>query len=151
MPQDDPQPSNNHVKSDLLRWILICCGWLSIVAGVVGLFLPLVPSVPFLLLAVACFARSSERFHTWLIDHNYLGPLVRDYLNSGCIPLRTKRIAIGMVWISFPASAFLFAPAVWLKVVLLASAAGITLYLLRLPTIPPVENGKETNENGDLP
>jgi len=141
MLQDNPGPASNHVKSDLLRWILFCCGWLSIAVGVVGIFLPLVPTVPFLLLAAACFARSSVRFHTWLIEHNYLGPLVRDYLSSGCIPVRTKRIAIGMVWITVPVSAFLFAPVLWLKIVLIALAAGITMYLLLLPTTPPVDTG----------
>lgn len=140
-------PPNNHVKSDFLRWILICCGWFSILAGVVGIFLPLVPTVPFLLLAAVCFGRSSERFHTWLIEHNHLGPLIRDYLNGGGIPLRAKRIAISMVWVSFPASAFMFVPVVWAKILLIAVAAGITLYLLRLPTMPPEEKGSELNDN----
>jgi len=149
MPQDNPGPTKKHVKSDLLRWILICCGWFSIVAGVVGIFLPLLPTVPFLLLAAACFARSSERFHGWLVEHDHLGPLVRDYLNGGGIPLRVKRMAIGMVWISFPASAFLFVSVVWLKIALLAIAAGITLYLLLLPTIPPVEKRSQTYKDRD--
>jgi uncharacterized protein len=139
MPQNNPGPGNNHVKSDLLRWILICCGWICIVAGVIGIFLPLVPTVPFLLLAVACFARSSERFHSWLVEHNYLGPLVRDYLNGTGIPLRAKRIAIGMTWVSLPASTFLFAQVLWLKVLLMTIAVGITLYLLFLPTSPEEE------------
>ena len=134
MPQNNPEPDSNHVKSDILRWILICCGWVSIVAGVIGIFLPLVPTVPFLLLAVACFARSSVRFHSWLVDHTHLGPLLRDYLKGKGIPLRAKRLAIGMVWVSFPASTFLFAQALWLKVLLMAVAAGITLYLLSLPS-----------------
>ena len=79
---NNPEPSDNHVKSDLLRWILICCGWCCIAAGVVGIFVPLLPTVPFLLLAAACFARSSERFHSWLLEHSHLGPLVRDYLHQ---------------------------------------------------------------------
>ena len=148
MPHKNPVPKNKLVKSELLRWVLICFGWVSIVGGVLGIFLPLVPTIPFLLLAVACFARSSERFHTWLVEHNHLGPLVRGYLNGGGIPLRAKQVAIGMVWVSFPASAFLFVPAVWAKIVLLTIATGITLYLLGLPTIPPVERGTETNGDG---
>ena len=139
MPQNNPGPGNNHVKSDLLRWILICCGWISIVAGVIGIFLPLVPTVPFLLLAVACFARSSERFHSWLVEHNHLGPLVRDYLNGTGIPRRAKRTAIGMIWVTLPASTFLFAQVLWLKVLLMTIAVGITLYLLFLPTSPEEE------------
>lgn len=124
------------VKNDLLRWILIVCGWLAIAGGIVGIFLPLMPTVPLLLLAAACFARSSERFHTWLVEHDHLGPLIRDYLKNGAIPVRAKRMAIGMIWISFPASAFLFVQALWLRVLLIAIAAGVTLYLLKLPTMP---------------
>ena len=134
------------VKNDFLRWILICCGWVSIVAGVIGLFLPLVPTIPFLLLAVACFARSSERCHTWLVQHNHLGPLIRDYLHGRGIPLRAKQMAIGMVWISFPTSAFLFVPVVWAKVALIAVAGAVTLYLLSMPTAPPVAKVLQADE-----
>jgi uncharacterized membrane protein YbaN (DUF454 family) len=144
------RPPHNHVKNDILRWILICCGWLAIVGGVVGIFLPLMPTVPLLLLAAACFARSSVRFHTWLIEHDQLGPLIRDYLQSGGIPLRVKSLAIGMVWVSFPVSAFLFVQVVWLKIVLLAIAAGVTFYLLSLPTIKPDEKGGPSDENSAL-
>jgi hypothetical protein len=149
MPQNNRIRPDKHVDNHILRWILICCGCFSVVAGVVGIFLPLLPTVPFLLLAAACFARSSERFHTWLVQHNQLGPLIRDYLNGGGIPLRAKRIALGMVWISFPASAFLFVQVVWLKVVLMAVAAGISFYLICLPTISPDEKGSSTNEGRD--
>lgn len=145
MPYNNQKPSRKHVTNDILRWILICCGWLSIVGGVIGIILPLVPTVPLLLLAAACFARSSERFHTWLVEHNHLGPLIRDYLNSGGIPLKVKRMAIGMIWVSFPASAFLFVQVMWLRILLLVIAAGVTLYLLSLTTIPPVEKGGSTN------
>jgi len=137
MVRDKMGSSDRHIKNNVLRWILFCCGWFSLAAGVVGIFLPLLPTVPFLLLAAACFARSSVRFHTWLIDHTYLGPLVRDYLKDGCIPVRAKRVAICMVWISFPASAILFVHVLWVKIVLLSIALAITLYLLRLPTSPP--------------
>jgi uncharacterized membrane protein YbaN (DUF454 family) len=126
--------NKNHVKSAFLRWVLIVCGWVFTIGGVAGIFLPLVPTVPFLLLAVACFARSSVRFHTWLVEHNHLGPLLRDYLKGAGIPLRAKRAAICMVWVSFPASTLLFAQALWLKLLLIATAVAITLYLLSLPT-----------------
>jgi len=133
----------DHVKSDFLRWMLICIGWIAIAGGVVGIFLPLVPTVPFLLLAVICFSKSSVRFHSWLIEHNHLGPLVRDYLAGGGMPLRAKQMAIGMVWISFPASAFLIVHAMWIKVLLLVIAAGVTLYLLYLPTSRPADKDRK--------
>lgn len=128
------ESTNKHVKNVFLRWILISCGWLAVAGGVIGIFLPLLPTVPFLLLAVACFARSSERFHRWLVEHNHLGPLLRDYLRGAGMPLRAKAIAIGMVWVSFPATTILFARDFWLKTVLIAVAVGVTLYLLSLPT-----------------
>lgn len=128
------ESTNKHVKNAFLRWILISCGWLAVAGGVIGIFLPLLPTVPFLLLAVACFARSSERFHRWLVEHNHLGPLLRDYLRGAGMPLRAKTIAIGMVWVSFSATTMLFARDFWLKIVLIAVAVGVTLYLLSLPT-----------------
>ena len=127
---------DNHPRSYVTRMILIAIGWLSIVAGVIGLFLPLVPTVPLLLLAAACFARSSERFHRWLVEHDHLGPLVRDYLQGGGIPLRAKVTAIGMVWVSVPISAFFFVSILWVRVMLMVIATGITLYLLSLPSLP---------------
>lgn len=149
MPQNNQIRAGKHVNNNILRWVLICCGCFSVVAGVVGIFLPLLPTVPFLLLAAACFARSSERFHTWLVQHNQLGPMIRDYLNGGGIPLRAKRIALGMVWLSFPTSAFLFVQVVWLKVVLMVAAVGISLYLISLPTISGMEKDGSANEDRD--
>jgi uncharacterized membrane protein YbaN (DUF454 family) len=128
------ESTNKHVKNAFLRWILISCGWLAVAGGVIGIFLPLLPTVPFLLLAVACFARSSERFHRWLVEHNHLGPLLRDYLRGAGMPLRAKAIAIGMVWVSFSSTTMLFARDFWLKTLLIAVAVGVTLYLLSLPT-----------------
>jgi uncharacterized membrane protein YbaN (DUF454 family) len=135
MPGHSPDNGDNRrqVRNPLVRLILIACGWLAIVAGVVGIFLPLLPTVPFLLLAAACFARSSTRFHRWLLDHNHLGPPVRAWLEGGGIPLRVKQLAIGMIWVSIPTSTFLFVRQFWLQLLLLAVAGGVTLYLLSLP------------------
>lgn len=148
MTRNAPGPTNNYAKSDLVRWVLIGCGWASVVAGAIGVVLPLVPTIPFLLLAAACFARSSERFHTWLVEHNHLGPLVRHYRHGDGIPPKAKGMAIGMVWVSFPASAFLLVPVVWVRIVLMAVAIAVTLYLLGLPTSRPGEMGSENGRNG---
>jgi uncharacterized membrane protein YbaN (DUF454 family) len=113
---------------------MICVGCICVAAGVVGLFLPLMPTVPLLLLAAFCFARSSERFHIWLLEHNHLGPLIRDYLAGSGIPDRARWTAIGMIAVSFSASIFFFANRVWLRLLLVAIAVAITIYLLRLPS-----------------
>ena len=124
-----------HARSVVIRWLLIGAGWLLVVAGVVGIFLPLLPTVPFLLLAAACFARSSSRFHSWLVEHAHLGPLVKDYLDGGGIPLRAKKIAIALLWLSMLSTIIFFANALWLKLLLIFTAVAVTVYLIRLPTL----------------
>lgn len=124
-----------HVNNRLLRWLLIIVGLVSTGLGIIGIFVPLLPTTPFLLLAAACFARSSERFHSWLVNHNRLGPMIRGYLDGSGIPLRAKRIAIALVWLTLPPSALLLVPPVWAKTLLVLLAISITWYLLRLPTL----------------
>ncbi len=124
------------VKNEVLRLILIGVGWVSIVCALLGLFLPLVPSVPFLLLAVFCFSRSSEKFHHWLVEHRHFGPLLKDYLVHGGMSVRAKAAAICTVWISFPVSAFLLVQSSWAQVLLLVIAAGVTVCLVLIPTLP---------------
>ncbi|MFA5515037.1 MAG: YbaN family protein [Desulfuromonadales bacterium] len=116
--------------------LLIGAGWLCIGLAIAGIFLPLLPTVPLLLLATACFARSSPRWHAWLLDHPRLGPLVADYLEGNGIPLRAKIMAITLLWLSISLSLYLAVPPNWVRLVLLSVAAGVTLYLLRLPNRP---------------
>ncbi|NJD36732.1 MAG: DUF454 domain-containing protein [Geobacter sp.] len=117
----------------LLKWLLISIGLLCTGLGIIGIFVPLLPTTPFLLLAAACFARSSERFHTWLIEHNHLGPMISGYLDGSGIPLRAKRIAITLVWLTLGSSTLLLVKPIWAQGLLLLLAIGITWYLWQLP------------------
>lgn len=117
-----------------LRAFLLAAGILSTALAVVGIFLPLLPTVPLLLLAAACFVRSSNRLHRWLLEHPRLGPLVVGYLDGEGMPLRAKVSAIVLIWISIPLSVWLVSVA-WLGVLLILLGLGITIYLLRLPTL----------------
>ena len=123
------------IVSRFLRFLLITIGLASTGLGIIGIFVPLLPTTPFLLLAAACFARSSERFHSWLVNHNHLGPMIRAYLDGSGIPLRAKYTAITLVWLTLPPSALLLVPPVWAKTLLVLLAISITWYLLRLPTL----------------
>lgn len=122
------------VSSPLLRSLLFAVGVLATALGVLGILLPLLPTVPLLLLAAACFVRSSPRCYAWLLDHPLLGPLVGDYLDGNGLPLRAKVWSILLLWTTISLSAWLFAPVLLLKLALLFVAAGVTIYLLRLPT-----------------
>lgn len=130
----DADPAAKNGSATILRWLLFACGWLSVVLALLGLFLPVLPTVPFLLLALACFSRSSDRFHTWLVEHEQLGPLVRPYLAGAGMPLGAKFKAILLVWASILLSTFFLVERLWLQILLPLIALGVTLYLLRLPT-----------------
>lgn len=85
------------------RWAMFFLGWMFTGLGVIGVFLPLLPTTPFLLLALWCFARSSRRFHSWLLHHRWFGPSLRDWELHRVIPVRAKIVAItsmaaAMVW-----------------------------------------------------
>lgn len=132
LPSSDSGTGNVSVPPRF-SWLLSIAGWVCTGLGVAGIFLPLLPTVPLLLLAAACFARSSPRCHDWLMEHPQLGPLVSGYLDGGGIPLRAKVTAIIMLWLSVLLSLYLAAPPQWVRVLLLFVAGGVTLYLLRLP------------------
>lgn len=117
-----------------MRWVLQALGCASVALAVLGLFLPVLPTVPFLLLALACFSRGSDHFYAWLVEHEQLGPLVRPYLDGAGMPLKAKLKAILLVWISILISAVFLVELLWLRILLPIIALGVTLYLLRLPT-----------------
>lgn len=118
-----------------VRGLLLGVGLISLGLGVIGIFLPLLPTTPFLLLSAACFMRSSRRFHTWLVTHPKLGPWIRDYLDGEGIPLKGKVYAIALMWASMLLSGYLV-PLLPVRLFLLACAVLVTLYILRQKTRP---------------
>lgn len=130
-----PSPIRTSAPSrfGLWRGLLLAVGLLCTALGVIGIFVPLLPTVPFLLLAAACFARSSERIHRWLLNHAQLGPMLAGFLDDQGIPRKAKLRAIALIWLTLPPTALWLVPHPWLKGLLLAIALSVTLYLWRLP------------------
>jgi uncharacterized membrane protein YbaN (DUF454 family) len=116
----------------LMRILLVVGGTLSVVLGVIGIFVPLMPTTVFLLLAAACYARSSDRFYRRLVEHPVLGVYVRS--NRG-MPRRAKAITLVALWASIGATALWTVQAWWLRALLVAMAAGVTAHVVRLPAI----------------
>ena len=83
-----------------LRPLWLAAGAASLGTGIVGIFLPLLPTTPFVLLAAFCFARGSERWERWLLDHPRFGPMVRNWRRDRVVPLRAKQLATVMMSIS---------------------------------------------------
>ena len=119
----------------VLRLTLLVSGFLATALGILGIFLPVLPTVPFLLLALACFARSSERFYNGLLGHAHFGPIIRPYINGQGMARATKVKAIALLWTSISFSAFYLVESHWVRFLLLMISCGVTLYLLRLPGI----------------
>jgi uncharacterized membrane protein YbaN (DUF454 family) len=118
----------------LKQRIIFACGWTALGAGVVGIAVPLLPTVPFVLLAAACFLRSSERWHRWLVTHPVFGPHIADYLAGRGLRRRAKLLALATLWSSMLLSAFLVVPIFAADVTMIAVAAAVSVHLLRLPT-----------------
>lgn len=77
----------------MIRWLWLLFGLLSVGLGILGAFLPILPTTPFMLLAAFAFGKSSPRFHRWIVDHPTFGPPVRDWQSHGAISRRAKVMA----------------------------------------------------------
>jgi len=129
------RPKN--VQNKFIRILLLGCGFLFTFFAFLGAILPLVPTTPFLILAAACFYRSSERFYNLIMYNRYFGHYLRDYKSGMGIPLRVKISAILFLWISTLVSVFLFIPYLWLEILVIAVNIAITVHLYFIRTKKP--------------
>lgn len=129
-----PDPDVKLKKNRVVRVLLIVAGTVSLVFAAIGLVLPLLPTTPFLLLAVACYCRSSERLYNWLINNRWFGEYIRNYREGRGIPLKTKISAVTILWVTISISALFLVPLLIVQVVLLVVAAAVSIHILRLPT-----------------
>lgn len=118
-----------------MKPIYNAAGVLALLLGILGLFLPLLPTTPFLLLASWCFARGSERLHRWLLSHRVFGEYLRNFEAGRGIPLKAKIVATAMLWASLLMAMRRFdSPAI--PAVLAVTGACVSIYLWRfLPTL----------------
>ena len=115
----------------ITRTIYGIAGGASLVLGVAGIFLPVLPTTPFILLAAWCFSRSSERLHNWLVSHVHLGPIIHAWQVEKSIPRRTRNGILLLLWMSLGFSAWLLAEPKWIML-LLALGLVPTVILLRI-------------------
>src|SRR5690554_5059842 len=104
------------------RFFLIVIGTLSLGLGILGIFLPLLPTTPLLLLAAACYVRSSERMYKWLITNKQFGPYIVNYREGRGIPLKAKVMGVSLIWISMLFTVIFVIPLVMIKILLLSIA-----------------------------
>ncbi len=101
--------------------------------GVIGIFLPLMPTTVFLLLAAACYARSSDRFYKKLIENRFLGPYIRNSREGRGMRRRDKTVTLLLLWVGIGVTIVWTAHTLWLRLLLLAIATGVTVHVARIP------------------
>ena len=116
----------------LKKRLLVAAGTISVGLGVIGIFIPILPTTPFLLLAAACYLRGSQRSYNWLINNRIFGPYIRNYQEGKGISLKTKIFTIFLLWLTIGLSAFLVIDSLVVRIILICIALGVTFYICRI-------------------
>jgi uncharacterized membrane protein YbaN (DUF454 family) len=125
---------NATFTEQLKRYTLLVTGTIFLGLGLIGIFLPLLPTTPFLLLAAACYARGSQTFYTWLISNKYFGVYIKNYQEGKGIPLKIKVMSILFLWIAILSSAFFIVTIFFVQIVLIAIAISVTAHIISIKT-----------------
>ncbi len=127
-------------RSKISSSLMIAAGSLCVGLGILGMFVPLLPTTPFLLLAAFLYMRSSQRFYRWLLDNRLCGQYIRNYQDGRGIPLKQKAFTIALLWLTISVSA-IFLNKWWITLLLLAVAIAVTIHLLRVKTYKKEQPG----------
>jgi len=136
----------NKIPSRLIRWVLVTVGTIFVMLGVIGVFLPLLPTTPLLLLALACYSISSKKFYNWLLNNKLFGNYIKNYIEGKGIPFTTKIFAISLLWITIIFSIVSIVQNLFIRVVLILVAISVTIHILTISNLK-VEN-KDENRLG---
>lgn len=127
-------------RHPFVRLLLLISGILAVIVGFAGVFVPLLPTTPFLLLASWCFVRSSDRMNQRLLHNRYLGPYIRNYKSGRGITRKNKIYSLAFLWITL-SSSFIFSPPYWwLRVGLAFIGIAVSIHILRFRTLKENEN-----------
>ncbi len=119
----------------LIRIILIIAGFVSLLLGIIGAILPILPTTPFVILAAVCFGRSSQKFYDWLYSNRFFGKILMDYRDRNGLELKYKIYILTMLWITITSSAIFIVTVLWLRILLFAIAIGVTIHISRFKTL----------------
>ena len=122
-------------KKTWIRTLLVIAGTLFTGLGFVGIFVPLLPTTPFLLLAAICYARSSQRLYGWLLNNKLFGYYIRSYLERKGVPLKVKVLALTVLWITIGSSAIFVVQDIVIRLILGLIAVGVSIHILRIRTL----------------
>ncbi len=122
-----------------VRIILAIAGTIFVAVGILGMFLPLLPTTIFLLLAAWCYARSSEKFYHWIHYNKLFGKYLKNYRQGNGMTLTSKIISLTLLWAAILFSAFYTTDKLYVQLILFAIAIGVTIHLLTIKTANHIE------------
>jgi len=122
------------ISNRFFRFLLIIAGTIFLGFGIIGIFLPILPTTPFLLLAAACYARSSKRFYNWLMNNKWFGNYIKNYREGRGVPLKVKVFITSLLWITILASVFFIISNFLVEIILIIIAIGVTIHILTIKT-----------------
>ena len=123
--------------------IYIALGGLFVTIGVIGIFVPLLPTTIFLLIASYFFMKSSPKLNEKLVNNKYLGPYIKNFQENKGMPKKSKINAISLLWISILTSAYFFTELFAVRILLLIIAISVTIYIIRIKTLNPQTANEE--------
>jgi uncharacterized protein len=121
-------------RSRWIRAFFLAAGTVALVLGLIGIFLPLLPTTPFVLLAAACYARGSRRFYDWLLAQRTFGPIIHEWQRHRSIPYKTKITAVVLMSLTLGTSVVFFVQPLWLQGLLALMGVGLAVWLYRMPS-----------------
>lgn len=126
--------SDNPKRRDMKRLAWVAAGTLAVILGAIGMFVPVLPTTPFLLLAAFCYARGSQRFHHWLLNNRWFGTYIKNYREGRGMTLRLKALTLAALWLTIGLTALYAVPVWWGRLLLFGVAVGVTAHLIRIKT-----------------
>ncbi len=116
-----------------VRIFLVVLGTLFVIIGIIGIFLPILPTTPFMLLAAGCYAKSSSRFYNWIMNNRIFGPIIREWRQYRSIPRKAKYTAMVLLVLTFGTSILFFVPIFYVQLALTAMCIGMLIFMWRIP------------------
>lgn len=144
---ESPEKSTGNLAGRWIRWCLLAFGWANIGLGVIGIFIPGLPTTIFLIIAFWAFSKSSERFQNWLWSHPRLGPPIRAWRNHKVISVKAKIFAAAMMTFSYVYVAIFMAKDWVLPAILAAVMVPAAVYVLTRASRPPAERPAALTNN----